>query len=658
MLLQEQALKLLSFSVFATFVLCAAPVEADPARTIIVMDGSGSMWGQIEGRAKLEIARETVAQVLTTIPQTQELGLMAYGHRVKGDCSDIELVVPVAPGTGPEIAARVKAMNFLGKTPLSEAVRQAAEALRYGEEAATVVLVTDGLETCNADPCALGRELEASGLNFTAHVIGFGLTQAEGAQVACLAEETGGRYIPASDARGLAEALTQTVAAPPAPAPAKALPRASLEAPAEAPLGSMIEVRWTGTPEARDTIILSTTPEGDPLRYDYVEAGNPLRLQMPGEVGDYVLSYRNADQNVIFSRAIKVTEAPVSITAPEVVDAGAEVAVFWQGPDAEYDNIQLRRAGEDGYLSYDYIRDGNNPVHLVMPEETGEYLLVYRLNDNMDLAERPIRVVAKGSAPPLPPEPELVSITLRAETGGTALSVSWSAVPVAGQGLPPEAWALPDSSSEPVAAEFLTGDYDVRGDAGDQVFAGRISVRAEGPVEFVIPLDGALSPAAEAPPVLADPKVWGAGQACAGPAECALQDAVTGLRVALPAGWRAGEPLFYTTAAGVVAERPSVEFTAPSGAMVALNPRQWAADLGACVEIDAGPLCREAKAAEDAGFARIRDTLVWAGTPAETRTDPDPKADPDLLNKLQATPLPAAEGISLPDLMTPAWAKE
>jgi Ca-activated chloride channel homolog len=650
MLFQETTLKLLSFSVFVTFVFCAAPVGAEPARTIIVMDGSGSMWGQIDGRAKLEIARDTVAEVLTTIPETQELGLMAYGHRVKGDCSDIELMVPPAKGTGPEISARVKAMKFLGKTPLSEAVRQAAEALRYGEEPATVVLVTDGLETCNADPCALGRELEASGLNFTAHVIGFGLTQAEGAQVACLAEETGGRYLPASDAKGLAEALAQTVRAEPA-APAKALPRASIEAVAEAEQGAIVEVSWTGTPEAQDTITLSATADGEPLSYEYVETGNPVRLQMPGVLGDYLLSYRNADQNVISTRSIKVVEAPVSMTAPEVVDAGAEVAVFWQGPDAEYDNIQLRRVGEDGYLTYDYTRDGNNPVHLTMPEEIGDYLLIYRLNDAMDLAERPIKVVAKGSAPPLPLEPALVPISLSAETGGQALAISWSAVPVAGQGLPPEAWAMPDEVTGPVEAEFLTGDYEVTGLAGDQVFAGRIRVSVEGPFEFTIPLAPALSPAAETTPALQDPQPWVAGQVCAARGDCALQDAATGLRVALPAGWVPAEPLFYTTAAGVVAERPSAEFTSPAGAMVALNPRQWAADLGPCVEIDAGQLCSDAKVGEADDFARIRDTLVW--TPAKAAA-----ADPDLLQKLQAKPLPAAEGVALPDLLTPPWAKE
>lgn len=188
---------------------------ADGTRTMIVMDGSGSMWGQIDGRAKLEIARDTVADVLGQIPADQELGLIAYGHRRKGDCSDIEVMVQPSAGTGPQISDRVNAMRFLGKTPLSQAVRQAAEALRYDEAAATVVLVTDGLETCDADPCALGRELEATGLNFTTHVIGFGLTRDEGAQVACLAETTGGRYIEARNAADLAVALGTTIAAAP-----------------------------------------------------------------------------------------------------------------------------------------------------------------------------------------------------------------------------------------------------------------------------------------------------------------------------------------------------------------------------------------------------------------------------------------------------------
>ena len=195
-------------------------------RSIIVLDGSGSMWGQIDGKPKLEIARDALAEVLKSIPADTELGLMAYGHREKGSCSDIELIVPPAKGTAQQIAGAAARMQFLGKTPLTEAVRQAAADLRSTEEKATVILITDGIETCEADPCALGTELEKSGVDFTAHVVGFGLTSDEGKQVACLAENTGGKYIVADDLASLTMALQTTVVSAPKPEPEPTPPAA------------------------------------------------------------------------------------------------------------------------------------------------------------------------------------------------------------------------------------------------------------------------------------------------------------------------------------------------------------------------------------------------------------------------------------------------
>jgi Ca-activated chloride channel family protein len=91
--------------------------------------------------------------------------------------------------------------------------------MRYIEEKATIVLVTDGLETCGGDPCALAQALEESGADFTVHVVGFGLGQDEEAQVACLAENTGGTFLSASNAAELASAMTETVAVEPPSAP-------------------------------------------------------------------------------------------------------------------------------------------------------------------------------------------------------------------------------------------------------------------------------------------------------------------------------------------------------------------------------------------------------------------------------------------------------
>jgi len=166
-------------------------------RAIIVLDGSGSMCGQIDGTPKIAIARDVLGDVLGKVPSSTYLGLMAYGHREKGNCSDIELLIAPAPGSAAEITGMAKDLNPKGKTPISAAVRQAATALKFTENEATVILITDGLETCNADPWAVARELEAAGVDFTAHVVGFGLSAEEGRQVACLAEETGGKYISA-----------------------------------------------------------------------------------------------------------------------------------------------------------------------------------------------------------------------------------------------------------------------------------------------------------------------------------------------------------------------------------------------------------------------------------------------------------------------------
>ena len=209
----------LRLALVSAFFLLPVPVHAE-GRSIIVLDASGSMWGQIDGRPKLEIARGALGEVLAGLDPQAEFGLMAYGHREKGSCEDIELVVPPGPGTAQAITDAAAGMKFLGKTPLTEAVRRAAAELRSTEEKATVILITDGIETCEADPCALGTELESSGVDFTAHVVGFGLTEEEGRTVACLAENTGGKYIEAKDAASLSEALkTTVVVAEPEPEP-------------------------------------------------------------------------------------------------------------------------------------------------------------------------------------------------------------------------------------------------------------------------------------------------------------------------------------------------------------------------------------------------------------------------------------------------------
>lgn len=196
-------------SLVATAFAAAIPGALAAEQAMLVLDASGSMWGRIDGRAKITIAREAVRTMLDDWNPSVELGLVAYGHRRKGDCTDIEVLAPPTPVDAAAFAARVDRITPVGKTPISAAVRLAAETLRSNEQKATVILVSDGLETCHANPCALADELEASGVDFTAHVIGFDVAgdSEAGRQLACLAERTGGRYLEAERADQLGAAL-------------------------------------------------------------------------------------------------------------------------------------------------------------------------------------------------------------------------------------------------------------------------------------------------------------------------------------------------------------------------------------------------------------------------------------------------------------------
>ena len=213
-------------ALFLAFALVASAASAEGRRVILVIDASGSMWGQIGGKPKMQIAKEVVGKVISTWKPEDEIGLVAYGHRKKGACDDIEVLQE--PGTldATSFMAKVSGLAPKGKTPMTQAVRMAAEALKYTEKQATVILVSDGIETCDPNPCAVAEELEKLGVDLTVHTVGFGLDD-KGAvdQLKCLAEKTGGVSIIAENASQLEAALNKTVEAktelaPPTPLPA------------------------------------------------------------------------------------------------------------------------------------------------------------------------------------------------------------------------------------------------------------------------------------------------------------------------------------------------------------------------------------------------------------------------------------------------------
>ena len=181
------------------------------------------MWGQIDGKAKIETAQETLSTLVAGLPTDTKLGLMAYGHRRDKDCGDVELLSDFGKNPPKMITTLIHTIKPMGKTPIANALKKSKDAFKGHEgQNNNILLVSDGIESCEGDPCAVAKELKDAGLNVSAHVIGFGVTKEEGKKLTCIADNTGGKYFDAANADAFNDAIkevTQLAQVVPAPAP-------------------------------------------------------------------------------------------------------------------------------------------------------------------------------------------------------------------------------------------------------------------------------------------------------------------------------------------------------------------------------------------------------------------------------------------------------
>jgi len=452
----------------------AVPASAQDENVMIVFDGSNSMWGQIDGTAKIEIARNVMDNLLGDWAETRNVGLMAYGHRRRGDCSDIEILVQPGADTRAGILDRIGAITPTGKTPLTSAIEQAATSLSYTDMPATVVLISDGLESCERDPCAVSQTLEQAGIGFTAHVVGFGLNDADAGALSCIAENTGGQYLSARNADELGAALSavgSAVAAAPEPEPEpEPEPKydVTLTAPDTALAGSAFEVSWTGAVSSSDfiTVVPAGSDEGTVEGHVRTRDNSGDTLRAPGEPGLYEVRYvLGKGRRTLASSPIELTEPEVTLTAPDTALAGSAFEVSWTGAVSSSDFITVVPAGSDEGTVEGHVRARDNSDDtLRAPGEPGLYEVRYVLGKGRrTLASSPIELT----------EPEVTLTAPDTALAGSAFEVSWTGavsssdfitvVPAGSdEGIVEGHVRVRDDSEDDLRAPGQTGLYEVR----------------------------------------------------------------------------------------------------------------------------------------------------------------------------------------------------
>ncbi len=181
--------------------------EKDLSPILFIYDSSGSMWGKLQNNTKKEIAAQVLTTTVNTLPEGQNIGLLAYGHNRKGDCDDIEYLVDLSNNSKEKITNTVKGINALGKTPLARSTTIAINSLKTSNVKATIILITDGIESCDGNVCDVVSQAKLDGIDFKLHIVGFGLKEGEKEELKCAASAGDGNYYDANSADALAEVL-------------------------------------------------------------------------------------------------------------------------------------------------------------------------------------------------------------------------------------------------------------------------------------------------------------------------------------------------------------------------------------------------------------------------------------------------------------------
>lgn len=337
----------------------ASPTAAQPAPALLlILDASGSMWGQIEGTNKIVIAREVVGDLLDGLADDAQVGLVAYGHRREGDCADIETVVPIGALDRGALKAKVNALNPRGKTPITASVEEAFAAIAGRDSATTVILVSDGLETCGGDPCAAVKLARQAGSRFLLHVVGFDVAGEDVSQLECAAQAGGGLFFSAENAGQLSAALEQAVAMP-----------------AEVPAGRLVVTAVADGQPQDAAIHVTTSASGEEVGGGRTYTGpdtNPRRIPLPDGRFDVVVQAVGIKGAI--ERRFEIEIADGSTVEREVDYSTGELSVGvtrnGELSDAVY-HVVLPGTRKDVASGRTYAHSGSNPARIRIV--SGEY---------------------------------------------------------------------------------------------------------------------------------------------------------------------------------------------------------------------------------------------------------------------------------------------
>jgi len=342
---------LVSASAFAQYPN-AKKVEPTVTRILFLFDASNSMYGRWQSNIKMEVAKKLMAELLDSLKNREnlDLALRVYGHQKPfppQDCDDTKLEVYFGSSKtkAPEIKEKIKSLKPSGTTPIALSLEKAADDFPYEPDRKNIrniiILITDGVEECKGDPCAVSLALQKKGIVLKPFVIGLGLDVEFKKAFECV-----GNYFDATSEEQFKNVLNIVIS--------QALNNTTAQV-------NLLDIASNPT-ETNVSYTLYDEFSGL-IKYDYVHTFNPRGL--PDTVSiDPVLTYKLVVHTIpeVEKTGIKLTAGKHNIIAV----------------DAPQGQLLLKIPGSSDYKNLNFIvrkRGNTKTIHVQSMNRTEKYLV-------------------------------------------------------------------------------------------------------------------------------------------------------------------------------------------------------------------------------------------------------------------------------------------
>lgn len=188
----------------------AVPVKT---RILFLLDGSGSMLASWEGKqTRMAIAKQLLAETVDSLQGNTniELALRVYGHLHPSryqHCKDSRLEVPFSDNNHRLIKEKLQTIDPKGTTPIAYSLEQSADDFPSASNVRNIIIViTDGIESCGGDPCAVSVALQRKQVFLKPFIIALGAEEGFEQQFECM-----GAYFDASSIARFRKALNTAI---------------------------------------------------------------------------------------------------------------------------------------------------------------------------------------------------------------------------------------------------------------------------------------------------------------------------------------------------------------------------------------------------------------------------------------------------------------